>query len=354
MSLNPSVLLPSHIAIRGADSQLYSIGLSLFETKSVTRRTHYNHPAFVLSVLVLHLIRNLILINCVLSFKWHLYLGDIDYFINTGCCVSLISVLSNVLCIGSQLIHFHNYKCRRWPTYLRMFEMAAGMVTPANVGLRDGRQIKFIVAACGRSLKINKLVNSGIGYSTLVLGTLILSSRATWLQTILISVPQAVTWAVWVNKVYSILNTQSVYFYLLTLYLKMKLKNLNSKILLTKSANQTDAINMIRELSKVFKEIADFNDNLWSKFLFLVWTTISALISLLMFVVLIVGVEQLIIKILFVNYVLIDSTLLLFLISICSQIYSETETTHHLLLNYLCLNDKMKVVVKLEVNFNRD
>ena len=88
----------------------------------------------------------------------------------------------------------------------------------------------------------------------------------------------------------------------------------------------------------------------WSKYLFVIWLTLGATVSLLAFAVMIVGVDKLIIKILLINYVIINSVVLLFLITISSQIFSEVDKTYRIL-NSLLNNQATNcgIMMKLKV-----
>ena len=79
--INPNKLIPKSLVISGADTHLYRIGLSLFEVRGVRRRRWYN-PVIMFASLT-HLVRFLIYLKftSVEDPEFHLYIGNICYFI---------------------------------------------------------------------------------------------------------------------------------------------------------------------------------------------------------------------------------------------------------------------------------
>ena len=224
--------LPPNLAIVGADSHLYAIGLSLFETRSNVKRSRLRHPLIILICLVLHFIRiNVLMLSTQPAVEFHLYLGDPDFFIGSGSSLRMTCFYITILCVSCQAIHYYNFKHRIQSKDLVVMEMLAGLVPPLHIGIHSKEQVAVLLKRARISLSLVKLVNTGIGFSTLVLGVIIYSLRATWLQVILIGIPQAITWAIWVHLVYCILNYHTLYFYLITSYLNTKLKSINSVVL---------------------------------------------------------------------------------------------------------------------------
>ena len=352
LSFDPKSVLPPELTCKGADSCLYLIGLSHYECKSnVTRITFYN-PRVVFLILFTKLISNLVLIAHKSSLQYHLSLGDPDYFIGTDSSVNQLVVFCNMLTIGSQVFHYINHKRGIQPTYLKLFEVLAGLVCPADLGLYNKEQTYKLVKKCRKSLKVADTVIKSMTLSTFALAMTIFSQKVTWLQFLFLSMPHSIIWAVWINYFYSILIYQSVYFYIITSYLRSKLESINTEI-----KDTTGNIRgTIKSMTNTFEEIIQYNDNYWSKFLFLIWVNMGSVIALLVFVVMIAGIEQLMIKILFNNYVIINSTILLFMISLCSGVYSEANRSYKLLNSYLCshrnlMSDNLVTKLKVPITF---
>jgi hypothetical protein len=71
--------------------------------------------------------------------------------------------------------------------------------------------------------------------------------------------------------------TQTVYFYIICYYLRLKLRNINNEIVIKNRRNsilsefQVFVKYVTRSLSSIYMEIKEYNDNYWSKFMF--WFT---------------------------------------------------------------------------------
>ena len=347
----PTKLLPPNLVIKGADSHLYAIGLSFYKSRSNVRRSRLRHPFIIFIYLILHFIRtNIILLTSQSTIEFHLYMGDVEFFLGSGSSIGMTVFIVTFMCVGCQAIHYYNYKHDIRPKDLVVLEMLAGLVSPADIGIRDRGQIASLTRIARIALKLTKLVNYDIALMTIFIDIIIFSQYATWLQMALIAIPQAISWGIWVHFVYCILNYHTVYFYLITLHLKNKVKSINSVLLFPWPRAKNVHDHLLNKLNNLLTEISECNDIFWSKYLFLIWTILGACISLMSFLVMVVGVDRLFIKILLTNYAIINSVVLLFLIVISSQIFSEVDKTYRLL-NSLSTNQAMNygILTKLKV-----
>ncbi len=67
--------------------------------------------------------------------------GDFGHFFGVKTHLNVIVFLFTLLALISQLIHCYNYKNDIKQTYLKVFEMISGLVSPKSIGLTNKKEI---------------------------------------------------------------------------------------------------------------------------------------------------------------------------------------------------------------------
>jgi len=122
--------------------------------------------------------------------------------------------------------------------------------------------------------------------------------------------------------------------------LKSKILLINTKlksIIEKRSICNKNVMKFIRELNAIYYEINEYNSNYWSKFLLIIWFTISSIIALLTFVMLF-SEQNIIFKIFLSFFALIFTSILIFIINISSDVYNEANNS------YILFNSLMKTI----------
>src|SRR5882757_8549755 len=96
--------IPRELRVRGSDSHMYSIGLSLFKPQTNTKRHLLYHPFIVFIVLLLTTIKHLIYFylasnNITVPLIWHLYFGNYDHYLPGGNVANIMASFGNIFCI---------------------------------------------------------------------------------------------------------------------------------------------------------------------------------------------------------------------------------------------------------------
>src|ERR1700759_4697469 len=97
-NIDTSQPIPPEWRVRGADSHLHSIGLSLFKPQLHPNRRLLYHPLLVFTVIFINFFKALLttyikIRNNKLSKLWYICLGDLDYLYNTGYSVNVLFIL---------------------------------------------------------------------------------------------------------------------------------------------------------------------------------------------------------------------------------------------------------------------
>ena len=155
--IDPNKLLPKYMIILGADTHLYRIGLSLYSDENIKRHPLYN-PILVF-IIISHLSVRLPIYLKYMNVKepeFHVLIGNIGYFTGNTMIACIGFGALAIIASSSQIINLYNYKYDIKPTFLKIFQMMAGMITPISVGINDRN-------LCYKLLRISKyLLKFGI------------------------------------------------------------------------------------------------------------------------------------------------------------------------------------------------
>ena len=353
--------IPPEWRVRGADSHLHSIGLSLFKPQLHPNRRLLYHPLLIFTVMFTNLCKCLGLTYCdvngiKLSRMSHILLGDVDYPFKLGHLTNILMIYLCTFNIGSQLINYYNYRNGIKPTDLRIFHMISGLISPKSIGIHDQILVHRLCNITRKVLNLSRFftyiaLTIGIFY---VGGTYFLWDDLTCI--ILVGIPHFIYHVCFEYHVINIQLYQGVYYFLITYYLKKKINLLNVEIYkrLCKPRNTNYYYNhwftmkTIRELNAIYVEINEYNSQYWSKYLTLIWFTQCFTICytsyLLIFSNLLIAIK---ITTLYVTF--IYTMVLLFIIHTSSQLYNETNNSYIVLNSYITHTKLISIKSKLKV-----
>ena len=142
MSININRVLPKHLTVKWADQHLYRIGLS-HESNGQTKRKFLCDPRLITLYFIIYFIQNNLNLFVI---KEDLFLskvfGNYGLFLGIG---SIFNVIFNfvlfIINFINKLTHNYNHKYEVKPTFLRVFRMMSGSLTPQSVGLTNTSQV---------------------------------------------------------------------------------------------------------------------------------------------------------------------------------------------------------------------
>ena len=142
-SIDLNRVIPEHLVIRSADDLLYSIGLCLQSVKERPKRKALYNPKLIAFVSCLHLWLRIASILLPEDSQWLPLIGEMGRYFGMKFHFNLYICLINAFMIASQLNFFYAYKRGMSPTFVRVFRMISGSVTPLSVGLSDPNQVSL-------------------------------------------------------------------------------------------------------------------------------------------------------------------------------------------------------------------
>src|SRR5882724_11909990 len=131
-------IMPPELVVDFVDNHLYRIGLCLRNNNNNKKRSFMNKPIVVFTLLLFHLIKCLIHLYIKSDSDLFIYFAiieEIKIFVNI-CIIFLMNFLISLI-----VIWFHNYMNDIKPTFLKVFQMMSGFITPVSIGLTNHKQI---------------------------------------------------------------------------------------------------------------------------------------------------------------------------------------------------------------------
>jgi len=355
-NFDPKLFLPNNIIIKSAGTHLYRIGLSLYPNGLESRSLLHN--PWIMSITFTSLIIKFML---PLLFpdqdqRFFITIGDFSYFFNGSIHLNIAAVLITSLAFATHLIHYKNYKNHIKPTYLKPFEMIAGLVPPIRVGLTNKDTIyKFVKSA--------RVLFICCKYFT----TLVMPSAAFCLPFLTFAIYLSFEDFLYYGLIHTFLfflvcyynyctiTWQLIYFHLICYHIKSKIKSINTEI---KSnierrfrPRNRDVMKYIRPLNSIYREVDEYNENYWSKFLLLIWVSFATIINTVLYLTLFVSMNF------GLRFILIYSSIfficiLILIINTASSVAYEANKSYELFNTYFALDSKKQLSLAKRMKVN--
>jgi hypothetical protein len=158
-----------------------------------------------------------------------LLIGDFDYFLNGRNFFNTTIVLLGSSVLFSQLLHYWKYYKNESPSYLKPFEMISDLVSPKSIGLINREDINQLLKKSEIMLKVSKFLTIGISISAIFLLGIPLIINSSF-ELYLIEVFWVLLFTAYIYFGANIAFSQMTHFYIICLYLKLKLRNANNSI----------------------------------------------------------------------------------------------------------------------------
>ncbi len=341
--------LPSVIAIKGAENHLYRIGLSLFSLGS-QKRNRFHNPFFISFIICVQILKSIIAILMIEDKYRLLLIGDFAYFLNAWYFLNSAVIIWGFLALISQSLHYWKYYKNESPLYLKPFEMISGLVSPKSIGLMDREDINQLLKKFKLMFGVSKLVIFGsifAAFCTSGIPTIINSSY----HLFFIEILWVLLFTVFIYFCANINFSQMTYFYIICLYLKLKLRNANNSI--RKSfdkkykMNNKRMKNILKSLDSIISEINAYNNDFWSKYLMIVLISVVLVLDLALFEA-IFGKMSFFFKIIWFYASSVLFLLLLVLINTASSVSFEANKSYKLL-NKLFITYNKQVSIRMRI-----
>jgi hypothetical protein len=341
--------LPSIIVIECTENHFYRIGLSLFSFGS-RKRNRFHNPFFISFIISVQTFKSITVILMKEDKYRLLLIGDFAYFINCRNFMNSAIILSSSLTLFSQLLHYWKYYKNESPSYLKPFEMISGLVSPKSIGLFNREDINQLLKRSKLMFGVSRLLIIGTTFALFFLSgiPLIINSP---LSLVLIEILWILLFTFCGYYCAHINLSQMTYFYIICLYLKLKLRNANNSIRKCfekkyKMANRRIK-NILISLNAIISEINIYNNDLWSKYLMIVLIIMIITLDLVFFEA-IFGKMNLFLKIILFYASSIFFLLLIILINTASSVSFEANKSYKLL-NKMFITNNKQISIRMRI-----
>ena len=271
LTLNPDVLIES------AEGLLYRIGLTSDTGKSpnILKRKRMFHPFLIIIINVYFIIKETIVIllctdQDLMVFK---ILGSFSQPLGLRVLLSLGSIFMSIMCIGFRMIYYINYWNRIEPTFLCIFRMMSGLVSPTSLGLTNKPKITKFVKTTKFWLNLFEWNNTCISP---IVGALfyffVFAKISTSKEILFLIAPYCVITGLWSAHQISTISTLVLVFDRTCTVQRMRINALNEKLSELERNKQFSRIDgIIKQYHDLLSTIDEYNKTFWSKCLLLFW-----------------------------------------------------------------------------------
>jgi len=368
-SFDASKLLPPNIVIKSAANHFYEIGLSLFQLNS-ENRSKLSNPLFIFVIHSLIVIRSFV--SIFLSEENEdifIVISDFTHFLRVRIHFNIAVIVNVGFNMISQLIHCWNYYKDISPTYLKPFEMMSGLVSPKSIDLSNREEILKWLKRSKLLFKLSSFILNGtIFLASFLVSFLTIVVNCSVVETIIYGIPWSLAFAFSTHCAISFTIWQLVYFYLINYYIKVRINhqnqvlrsqfNQNNKVLDLNStrrkilrskmkqklvSSQTNISQVLKSLNNIYKDISEYNNIYWSKFLFWFWTSYTFILGSLLYEILFRSVNILI-RLAFIYAFCLFVTFFTLFITIASSTAAKAYETNKLFYSYIKFLDRIKSI----------
>src|ERR1700712_2335163 len=198
-AIDPNKCLPPELVIESVDDILYRIGLSFDSLRDRPKRKLIDHPLVAFVMVSIFMTERIITVSLSDGFDVPFKaLGSVGHFIGVRRLFDLFFILNAVFNLSSQLLYYYNYRNGIKPTFLRVFQMMSGLVSPKSLGLTDEQQIRKLVKITQWLLSLMFLNNNiAIPIVGIVLDPTIYLIYGYPFEALVFGIPNGILLAIW-------------------------------------------------------------------------------------------------------------------------------------------------------------
>ena len=272
--------IPEDLRVESASRHLYIRGLSHIQNGPEKRHFIYN-PKLIFGVLFTYSMKNIVLITTSGDIKRRLVtvLADIGYYLNIQFVVNVVCMIGNMMGMVTMIIYWVNYKRGIVPTFLRVFDMICGQISPKDIGLTSEAQVVSLVR---RADLMFKAIRVFVDRILIVCEALIYCvpgfQNSSIVESIVYVLPNCIWMQLFGHYFYNFLLFQMSYLYIMCSYLKMKIGSVDEEMKQSIKQRRRSPIVIIKRLYDIFEEINEYNTTYWSKYLFVFWLSFGSIV----------------------------------------------------------------------------
>jgi hypothetical protein len=279
-----------------------------------------------------------------------LLIGNFDYFLNGRDFHNTTNVLFASLALFLQLLHYWKYYKNESPSYLKLFETISGLVSTKSIGLINRKDINQLLNKSKIMFQFSRISVISASITCFFLSGIPLIINSSF-ELYLIEIFWVILFTVCSYFCFNITFSQMTYFYIICLYLKLKLRNANNSITKTfekkyKMKNHRMK-NILKSLNSIISEINTYNNDFWSKYLMVNLVMFIIALDLVLFQSIFGKINFFMKMILFYGSCLVFSSLMI-LLNTASSVSFEANKSYKLL-NKLFITHNKEISIRMRI-----
>ena len=305
---------------------LYSIGLSHQSMRKETKRSVFYSPKFIAIIVFSYIITQTLSLLTDDEFV-HLLLNELILRMGIGVYISIELIILSLMTLFSQSVYYWNYKRGIEPTFVRVFQVMSGSITPSSVGLTNERQVRQLLSIAKwikRVLKSNKFLIPIFVIFYIIINNFYIADKMT---SYILFPYHFIYTSLWLYHTQNIITIQLLLFFIICKYFKIKFEVQNKIIEKIRSINTNRIKNILYSYDRLYREINEYNTTYWSKFLFSIWFCFGVFIVVLIYLLIFVNIS-IVIRILIFYFTILHSSLYLFIMTNASSLNSEANKSY--------------------------
>ena len=187
--------------------------------------------------------------------------ADLGHYLGIKQHINMILILCSMIALSSQMVYYYSHSIGVKPTFVRVFQLLSGSITPSRIGLNEAKQVKPLlkIAKWLSSLQKNNAIFFLISVFFFVFGVHFYS--LSFLTSIILTIYPAINFSLLAYYAYNMLSVQIVLFFILCKYFLVKLKELNATSKQTKRMNTNRFGYIVKTFDDLYREIDEYNAN---------------------------------------------------------------------------------------------
>jgi len=228
--------------------------------------------------------------------------------------------------------------------------MISGLVSPKSIGLINREDINQLLKKSKIMFGFSKYLSFSLSFACFFLSGIPLIINSSF-ELYLIQIFWVLLFTVYIYFCANINFSQMTHFYIICLYLKLKLRNANNSI--TKSfekkykMNNHRMKNILKSLNSIISEINNYNNDFWSKYLMVVIIIVTIALDLVLFQS-IFGKMSFFLKIILFYTSCTAFSLLMILTNTASSVSFEANKSYKLL-NKLLVTHNKQISIRMRI-----
>ena len=329
--------LPPELTVESVNNIPYKIGLTFTSMNEQEKRNPIDHPYVVFAISSITTVKAIISMTSGDDELLATIMVDFGHYIGVRREFGFFVLVAALIIFSSQW-NYRNYKRDENTTFLRVFNMMAGQISPESIGLSKKRDVRKLLSITRKMISFVTFNNNIIfPLFSIALNIFFSYTYGNLTNVLVYGLPNGLLLALFAHYYGNAFYFQSIYFIIICIYFKFRINSLHERLIKKIKEKEFFTIELIlKSYESLFSEIEESNRKLWSNFFGVVWFLVSAAISDLLYMILLLlyFFVRIIFSYCFVGYFIIFFHLIFTASSVTYCVNKSYKTFYSLIISY--------------------